>query len=299
VPTAVDALHRRSEMVYKHFEISTEPGPRSRRILLTLRQRFGPGTTLLKGGIAMKLRTIAIALGLLLVCCGAALAVEATMAGPNWSMNATIIEACSCPMFCQCYFDSKPAGHAMTMAGHEGMAEKYCRFNNVLRVNKGMYGTTKLDGAKFWIGGDLGDDFSAGQMDWAVIHFDPSVTKEQRAGIAEVMGHVYPVKWKSFTVGADGPIDWSYTKDRAVAKMDGGKMGEVILNRNTQSMTSAPIVIQNLKYWGVPRNTGFNLMQNEVEAYRVGDKAFEFKGTNGFMITFDINSKDMMAKPKG
>ena len=36
-------------------------------------------------------------------------------------------------------------------------------------------------------------------------------------------------------------------------------------------------------------------MQNEVEALRQvpeGQKPFEFKGTNGFMITFDINSKE-------
>jgi hypothetical protein len=58
-------------------------------------------------------------------------------------------------------------------------------------------------------------------------------------------------------------------------------------------MTNDPIVIKNLKYWGVPRNDGFVLMQNEVEAYRLGDKAFEYKGTNGFMITFDINSDDV------
>jgi hypothetical protein len=32
-------------------------------------------------------------------------------------------------------------------------------------------------------------------------------------------------------------------------------------------------------------------MPNEVEAYRLGPNAFEFKGTNGFMITFDIDSK--------
>ncbi len=41
------------------------------------------------------------------------------------------------------------------------------------------------------------------------------------------------------------------------------------------------------------RNSGFILMPNEVEAYRVGDKAFEFKGTNGFMITVDINARDI------
>src|SRR5688500_13482078 len=39
---------------------------------------------------------------------------------PQWAMNATIIEACSCPMFCQCYFDTKPAAHGAggAHAGH-------------------------------------------------------------------------------------------------------------------------------------------------------------------------------------
>ena len=56
------------------------------------------------------------------------------------------------------------------------------------------------------------------------------------------------------------------------------------------------MVIKNLKYWGAPRNDGFILMPNEVEAYRVGPKAFEFKGTNGFMITIDMTSKDVPPK---
>jgi hypothetical protein len=38
------------------------------------------------------------------------------------------------------------------------------------------------------------------------------------------------------------------------------------------------------------------MMPNEVEAYRAGDKPFEFKGTNGFMITLDISSKDIAVK---
>src|SRR6185503_13033314 len=117
-------------------------------------------------------------------------------ATPEWAMNATIIEACSCPMFCQCYFSTKPAAHAMAHEGHEGMAEHYCRANNVFQVNKGYYGKTKLDGAKFWAAMDLGDDFSDGTMKWVVVTFDPSVSKEQREGIAAVLGHLYPVKWE-------------------------------------------------------------------------------------------------------
>jgi hypothetical protein len=213
---------------------------------------------------------------------------KAKSSDPQWSMNATVIEACSCPMFCQCYFNASPAGH------HEhGTGEKhYCRANLAYKINKGNYGATKLDGAKFWLSNDLGADFSKGQMDWNVLTFDQPLTKEQRDAITVIAGHLFPVKWNSFTT-AEANIDkWEYNNDYAVATMDGGKTAEVRLKR-TQGMTNDPVVIKNLKYWGAPRNDGFVLMPNEVEAYRVGPKAFEYKGTNGFMITVDINSKDI------
>lgn len=218
----------------------------------------------------------------------------ASDAAKDWSMKATIIEACSCPMFCQCYFNPEPAA----AAGHEGHAghgggEHFCKFNNAFRVEKGSVGNVKLDGALFWVAGDLGAEFSDGEMDWAVLTFDPSVTKEQREGIQTVLASVYPVKWKSFTIAPDAKMEWKYNKDRAEARLDGGKVAEVVLNRGAYGNTAEPVVIHNLKYWGVPRNDGFVLMTNEVEAYRAGDKAFEFKGTNGFMITFDMSSKDV------
>src|SRR5438874_7195372 len=185
--------------------------------------------------------------------------------GPKWSMNASIIEACSCPMFCQCYFNAEPAAHAM--AGHEGHGSMhYCKFNNAFKVNHGTYGATKLDGALFWVAGDLGGDFSKGQMDWASVTFDPSVSKEQREAIQKILGYIYPVKWNSFSVLSDQPIEWTADKDRATAKMNGGKAGEVTLKRYPGN-TDQPIVINNLRYWGVPRNEGFVLMPNEVEAF--------------------------------
>jgi hypothetical protein len=193
-------------------------------------------------------------------------------------------------MFCQCYFNTEPAAH-----GNHGEGDHFCRFNNAFKVNKGSYNGVKLDGAKFWVAGNLGGDFSKGHMDWAVLHFDSAVTKEQREGIQAILGHVYPVEWNSFGVGADGAMEWKADEDRAEARLDGGKVAEVVLKRQ-QGNTSDPIVIHNLKYWGVPRNDGFVLMPNEVEAYRSGDKAFEFKGTNGFMITLDMSSKDVETK---
>lgn len=218
-----------------------------------------------------------------------AISVGHTSPANNWAINATAIEACSCPEFCICYFNSHPAMH------HDasGKMEHYCKFNNAYKVNHGHYGATKLDGAKFWITGDLGSDFSKGQMDWALVTFDKATSVEQRQAIGEILNHVFPVKWNSLTT-AEGDIAWSYDKDQAHATLNGGKTAEVKLKR-FQGMTNEPAVLKNVRYWGTPRNDGFVMMPNEIETYREGLKAFEFKGTNGFMLTFDMTSKDVAA----
>ena len=137
-------------------------------------------------------------------------------------------------------------------------------------------------------------------MDWAVLTFDPSVSKEQRDAIARILGHVYPVKWNSFTVAKDADMEWVAESTKAHARLGGGKVAEVVLRHpEASAMADGPVVIKNLKYFGVPRNDGFIMMPNEVEAYRLGDKAFEYKGTNGFMITIDIASRDVPATANG
>jgi len=243
----------------------------------------------------MKVRLSLLGLGLLFVFAGSLMAADTKAPAKPWTMNATIIEACSCPMFCQCYFSTEPASHEGHMAGHEGHKETYCRFNNAYKVNRGTYNGVSLAGARFWISGDLGASFANGATDWAVLTFDPSVTAAQREGIQAIVGKVYPVKWASFAVGADAPVMWEHKlgSDVAHATLDGGKAGEVMLKSSVNKNAAGPVVIKNLKYFGAPRNDGFVLMPNEIETYRLGDKAFEFKGTNGFMITFDIASKDI------
>jgi hypothetical protein len=221
-------------------------------------------------------------------------AAKPAAASPAWSFNATAIEACSCQMFCQCYFSTKPSAHA---AGEGHADEHFCKFNNAYKINKGSYGATKLDGAKFWIYGDLGDEFSDGEMDWAVLTFDKATTKQQREAIGVIAGNLFPVKWKSFNT-AEGDIEWSGGKDEAYALLDGGKTAEVRLSAKSLVRNSGaePMVMKNLRYWGAPRNDGFVMMPNTVEAVRVGDKTYEFKGTNGFMITVDMTSKDVGGK---
>jgi hypothetical protein len=212
---------------------------------------------------------------------------QAAGAPPVWSFDATIIEACTCQMFCPCYFSTTPS------PAHAEHGEKhFCKFNMGYKVNKGKFGKTRLDGAKFWIAGDLGDDFGDGKTEWAEITFDPAVTKEQREAITVIIPKVYPVEWAAFTMGKDAPIEWTASTNKAVAKLDGGKAGEIVLLHNPTAMTPQPSVLENVKYFAAPRNDGFVLMPNEVQAYRVGPHAFESKGTNGFMITYDVSSKD-------
>jgi hypothetical protein len=122
-------------------------------------------------------------------------------------------------------------------------------------------------------------------------------TQKGHGGITDILGHLFPVRWKSFEVAKDAPIEWTASSDRAVARLDGGKAGEVVLKR-FEGMTVEPVVIKNLRYFGAPRNDGFIMIPNEVEAYRLGPKAYEFKGTNGFMLTLDIDADTAPAKAK-
>jgi hypothetical protein len=206
----------------------------------------------------------------------------------EWSFNATAIEACTCPMFCQCYFNTEPAAH-----GHDhGEDSHYCKFNMAWQVNEGHFGETELKDAHFWIAGDLGEGWEDGQVDWAAVHFDPAVSEAQRDGIVEILGSLFPAEWESFSVEEDYPIEWSANNAEAVALLDGGSAAEMRLKHPETAMSEEPAVLTNIIYWGAPRHDGFVMMPNEVQAYRSGDKAFESNGTNGFMITVDMNSDD-------
>lgn len=210
---------------------------------------------------------------------------------PEWDIALDNIEACSCPTFCQCYFNDRPALHEAGKEGHEH-AMRYCRFNNAFRVESGHYGGTALDGLKFWMAGDLGANFSTGHMDWAILHFEPGAAPEQRDAVKAIVSAIFLVKWNSFAVGADAKIDWQKTDDGAKASLDGGKAAEIVL-KQTRGSDNQPVVLQNVKFWAAPRNSGFAVMTNEIEAYRAGDQPFEFHQTNGFFTRIEMRSTDM------
>ncbi len=210
--------------------------------------------------------------------------------GPvDWAMNATIIDGCSCRMLCPCIFGSPAEVGSVGTHKHEGHTS--CYFNAAFRVNRGHYGKVKLDGLKFWFAGDKGDAKTV------ELTFEPSATKGQREGIRVFLSHFLPQQWTSLTEGPDAKIDWKAGAAHAEAKLDGGKAAEVVMSRFSGAMGKGTSVIKNMKYFAAPRNDGFNIMPVDHIVYRRGPKPepFEFKGTSGWTITLDMNSKDLIA----
>jgi hypothetical protein len=204
---------------------------------------------------------------------------------PDFEITATYIEACSCDMFCPCYFNTHSTAHGN---------EHFCRANLVLKVDKGYYKATKLEGAKVWLSNDLGSDWSTGKDAWLVVTFDPSVSKEQKAALTDILNQLYPMKWAR--LGTDSvAFDWKIdtTTGVAHARMANGK-GEVILERWKGDNPSQEVVIHNLKYWGAQSNTGFRMWKSKREYYEGHGKKLEYAGTNGFLITITFSGQ---AKP--
>ncbi len=226
---------------------------------------------------------------------GSAAAQETTEGHPDWSVNMTVLETCSCPVFCQCFFTGKPPSDCgMDMAPGKSMA--FCRFNQAYKVNHGHFGSVPLDGAKFWFAGDAGDDFGRPKLPWVVLVFDSSLSREQRNALGSILHHIHfyrPERWKSYQIGRSAFMDWSLTSDSAKASLDGGKTAEVLLRRLDGGMNDRPVTMNNMDYFGYPRNSGFLLMPDDVESYRLGDKAFEYHGTNGLVTTVEISSHDV------
>ena len=218
--------------------------------------------------------------------------------GEDWALNMDVVESCSCPVFCRCFFTGSPPP---TPAIHpdRGMAmERACRFHQVFQVNQGHVGSVSLDGVRFWFLGN-GGDFSQPKNPWAIFTFDARTTPEQRKALLGILAHLtwfQPDGWESFQTGPDAAIDWTVNDDGAHMLLDGGRVAEVVL-KWARGKHNAPVIVNGLGYFGFPRNTPFRLMPSTLLAYRQGPHAFEYReqGTDGFQTTVDARASDYPA----
>src|SRR5262245_51711463 len=216
--------------------------------------------------------------------------VLATNAPGDWAVNATIIDGCSCRLLCPCIFGSTAEVGTVGTHKHDG-GKTSCYFNAAFRVNKGNYGKTKLDGLKFWFAGDKGDAKTV------ELTFEPSATQEQREAVRVFLAYFLPQKWTALHEGPDAKIEGTADATHAEARLDGGKAAEVVMSRFSGAMGKGTAVIKNMKYFAAPRNDGFNIMPVDQLVYRRGPAPapFQFRGTSGWTITMDMNSKDVVA----
>ncbi|MEK7468572.1 MAG: DUF1326 domain-containing protein [Planctomycetota bacterium] len=216
-------------------------------------------------------------------CAAAALLVFAPATSADakrkWEIKADYIEACSCPLFCTCYFNTEPAG------GH------HCEFNNAVRVASGYVGDVKVDGCKFWISGNLGGSFADGEMDGCVITWDTTVTKEQQEALSFLITKVYPVKWKDVKTDT-AAITWEM-KDGGAAHAKCGDKGEVTLE---PAMTDGKqSVLKEVKYWGAQKNNGFFLCY-ATHWYKGNGYDYKYTKQNGFTIHIESSGEEDMKK---
>ncbi len=189
----------------------------------------------------------------------------------TWSVKADYIEGCSCHLFCPCYFNASPED------GH------HCEMDNAVKIKTGHVGDTNVDGAKFWISGDLGGDFSKGQMKGAVITFDTALTPKQQDAIKFLFGKIYPVKWEKVETDK-AAIVWERTGLTAHAKLGTGT-GEITLT-GIKDGSGKQSLLTNVAYWGAQKNTGFELAKSEHH-YKGHGYDYTHKDKNGFMITIE------------
>src|SRR5215468_5306239 len=100
------------------------------------------------------------------------LAAPAADHAKTFKVTADTIEGCSCPLFCECYFNAAPANPHM------------CQFDNVYKFQTGSHwGDTDLSNVKVWVSGDLGGEWGKQKdmpTEWATVTFDKSSTPAQR-----------------------------------------------------------------------------------------------------------------------
>ncbi|MBI4466188.1 MAG: DUF1326 domain-containing protein [Acidobacteria bacterium] len=187
-----------------------------------------------------------------------------------WSLDATYIEACSCHLFCPCYFNPMPE-------------HPYCEFNMAVKVNNGKFGEVSLKGARYWLTGDLGEEFGPGKTSkWLVATFDPSVTPPQRDALVKILTQkVYPWNWAEVQMD-ESSITWEITGNMARAKLANGK-GEMVLEQ-WKGNDGGKSVLQNVKYFGADSNDGFVMYKSKVHRWDGFGHKFEYSGRTGFTI---------------
>jgi len=198
-----------------------------------------------------------------------------TPAKPKWRMKADYVEACSCHSFCQCYFNK----HA---------EYPHCEFNMAVKVRDGHSGSTNLTGAKYWLTGDLGEEWGTNKKGkWVVVSFDPATTKEQREALAPMILKTYGLEWGELKV-QEAPIEITRTGNIVEAKLGDGQLAKMKLEREPGA-DGKGVILKNVKYFGAQNNDGFELYRSIEHSADTQGHQFSYTDRNAFLISIDTH----------
>jgi hypothetical protein len=164
-----------------------------------------------------------------------------------------------------------------------------------VKVNEGHAGDTSLTGAKYWLTGDLGDEWATnGKGSWVVVSFDPATSKAQRDALAGIILKTYGLKWNELKV-QEAPIEITRTGDIVEAKLgSSGEMAHMKLKREPGADGNG-VVLRNVAYFGAQRNNGFEMYKSIDHSANIGGHRFNYADRNAFLISID---REDAAPPK-
>lgn len=200
-----------------------------------------------------------------------AVSLAAATGGPSWRMKADYVEACSCHLFCPCYFN-KHAEHPM------------CEFNMAVNVREGHAGNVDLANAKYWLTGDIGDKWATEKKgSWVTVSFDPKTTQAQRDALAPIILKTYGLEWPELKV-QEAPIEIHQMGDIMEAKLTDGTQAYMKLKREPGA-DGKGVVLKNIKYFNAVQNDGFQLYRSIDDRANVSGHEFSYSDRNAFLIT--------------
>jgi hypothetical protein len=209
-----------------------------------------------------------------------AISLAAAPGGPAWKMKADYVEACSCHLFCPCYFN-KHAEHPM------------CEFNMAVTVREGHSGNVDLANTKYWLTGDIGDKWGTEKKaTWVMVSFDPKTTQAQRDALAPIILKTYGLEWGELKV-QEAPIEIRQSGDIVEAKLADGKQAYLKLQREP-GVDGKGVVLKNVKYFNAVQNDGFQMYRSIEHRADVPGHQFSYTDRNAFLIT--IVSQETGAK---
>jgi hypothetical protein len=198
----------------------------------------------------------------------------------TWSMQGTLLGACSCDWGCPCSFDAPPT-------------QGFCEGGYVWHIERGSFGKVPLDGLTWsWIGHSPGP-LHEGNVTWVVLA-DERATPEQRSALAKIASGKAGGPWTIFMAVAGRRSETKYVPfkvelDGLNSRVQAGMALTMHLGPILNPVTGAAEEIY------LDKPTGFTskrLTLGRSRTFRVwSDVAYDHSGQYGEFSKFDYSGE--------